>query len=367
MGKRLGLFSLIDRYLIRLFFSTMSMVLLGLIGVFTIADFVEKIDNFVDAGVGAEVMLTYYAYSLPYFIDMAMPMSMLLATVISLGTLNKHYEIAAMRASGISMIRIARPLLLLGVFFTLFQFVFQNLVVMPANHIHKEITRNVIKPDRSPKRLKDVVRQDVNGNIIIMKSYDVSTNKGGDISILAYRDSGITERWDYRYMQWVDSLNNWQKRDGLRRKFDANGKLLFSRLSLDDDLPITITPLDIRKEQIRPDEMNIFQLNQFIAKKKTLGLNPHRWEVDFHFKLAFVMTGFIVIFLGISFALQGTRENLALGVGKSVAALFVYYFFIIGGQKVAYNSIMHPAIAVWFGNVVLLSAGIWLFIQTAKK
>jgi lipopolysaccharide export system permease protein len=153
----------------------------------------------------------------------------------------------------------------------------------------------------------------------------------------------------------------------LNRRFDATGKLLFSEMNLSDELPITLTPADIVKEQIRPNEMNVFQLVDFIEKKKLLGLNPHRWVVDFHFKLAFVMTGFIVIFLGISFALQGTRENLAVGVGKSVIALFVYYILLIGGQKIGYNSSIHPAFAVWFGDVVLFIAGGWLFFQTAKK
>jgi len=342
-------------------------VLIGLVGIFTIADFVEKIDNFVDAGAGPELVLIFYGYSMPYFIDMALPMSMLLATVFSLGTLNKNYEIAAMRASGVSMFRIARPLLLLGIFFTIFQFVFQNLVVMPFNHQQKEITRNILKPKKSPKRMKEVVRQDVNGNIMVIKSYDVPNNRGRDVSILAYRDSGITERWDYARLQWIDSLQAWERSQGLNRRFDAEGKLLFSELDLSDALPITLIPADIVKEQIRPNEMNVFQLLEFIEKKKLLGLNPHRWVVDYHFKLAFVMTGFIVIFLGISFALQGTRENLAVGVGKSVIALFVYYILLIGGQKIAYNSSLHPAFAVWFGNVVLFIAGGILFYQTAKK
>ncbi|NQV41993.1 MAG: YjgP/YjgQ family permease [Candidatus Marinimicrobia bacterium] len=363
----MGLFSLIDRYLIRAFFSTMWTVLIGLVGIFTIADFVEKIDNFVDAGAGANLMLVYYGYSLPNFIDMALPMSMLLATVFSLGTLNKNYEIAAMRASGISMLRIARPLLLLGLIFTIFQFIFQNLVVMPFNHQQKEITRNILKPKKSPRKMKEVVRQDVNGNIMVIKSYDVPDNSCTDVSILAYQDSGITERWDYAKLQWVDSLQAWDKSEGLNRRFDAAGKLLFSEMSLSDELPITLTPADIVKEQIRPNEMNVFQLEQFIQKKKILGLNPHRWVVDLHFKLAFVMTGFIVIFLGISFALQGTRENLAVGVGKSVIALFIYYILLIGGQKIGYNSSMHPAFAVWFGNVVLFIIGGWQFYQTAKK
>ncbi len=363
----MGFLSLIDRYLIRAFFSTMWTVLIGLVGIFTIADFVEKIDNFVDAGAGASLILIYYGYSLPYFIDMALPMSMLLATVFSLGTLNKNYEIAAMRASGVSMLRIAKPLLILGITFTLFQFLFQNLVVMPFNHQQKEITRNILKPTRSPKKLKEIVRQDLNGNIIVIKSYDVTRNTGRDISILAYQDSGITERWDYTRLQWDDSLQTWRKSAGLNRRFDAQGRLLFSKMSIQDNLPVTLTPADIRKAQIRPNEMNIFQLRDFIEKKKLLGLNPHRWIVDYHFKLAFVMTGFIVIFLGISFALRGTRENLAGAVGKSVLTLFIYYILLIGGQKIAYNSSMHPAYAVWFGNVLLLITGTWLFIQTSKK
>jgi lipopolysaccharide export system permease protein len=363
----LGFISLIDRYLIRAFFSTMWTVLVGLVGIFTIADFVEKIDNFVDAGAGANLMLVYYGYSLPYFIDMALPMSMLLATVFSLGNLNKNYEIAAMRASGISMLRIARPLLILGLLFTIFQFVFQNLVVMPFNHQQKEITRNILKPKKSPRKMKEVIRQDVNGNIVVIKSYDVPSNTCTDVSILAYQDSGITERWDYARLEWVDSLQAWDKPEGLNRRFDAAGKLLFSELNLHDELPITITPEDIVKEQIRPNEMNVFQLAEFIEKKKILGLNPHRWIVDLHFKLAFVFTGFIVIFLGISFALQGTRENLAVGVGKSVIALFLYYILLIGGQKIGYSSSMHPAFAVWFGDVALFIAGSWLFYQTAKK
>jgi lipopolysaccharide export system permease protein len=238
---------------------------------------------------------------------------------------------------------------------------------MPFNHQQKEITRNILKPKKSPRKMKEVVRQDVNGNIMVIKAYDVPNNKCTDVSILAYQDSGITERWDYARLEWVDSLQTWNKTEGLNRRFDAAGKLLFSEMNLTDELPITLTPTDIVKEQIRPNEMNVFQLVDFIEKKKLLGLNPHRWVVDFHFKLAFVMTGFIVIFLGISFALQGTRENLAVGVGKSVIALFVYYILLIGGQKIGYNSSLHPAFAVWFGNVVLLIAGGWLFFQTAKK
>lgn len=358
---------ILDRYILGSFFRIFWIVLIALLGIFTIADFVEKIDNFVDAQAGFDIVLLFYFYSFPYFIDMALPMCMLLATVFSLGTLNKNYEIAALRASGTSMFRLARPLLLLGIGLTLFQFLFQNFVVMPFNHQQKEITRNILKPKRQPTRLRDVVRQDLNGNIVVFKNYDVKKAQGSDVTILAFLDSGLTSRWDYTTATWSDSLQQWKSSGGLQRTFNEDGSLRFSPIEETGPLPLTITPLDIMKDQIRPSEMNIFQLNRFIEKKRLLGLNPRRWVADFHFKLAFVFTGFITIFLGISFALQGTRENLAQAVGKSIVALFVYYILLIGGQKFAQKSDLPIVLSVWFGNGVLLLAGLVLFLRTARK
>jgi len=358
---------LLDRYIIRAFFNIFWIVLVALLGVFTIADFVEKIDNFVDAQASLSTVLLFYWYSIPYFIDTALPMCMLLATVISLGNLNKQYEIAAMRASGVSLWRLAAPLLALGVVLTIFQFLFQNFVVMPFNHNQKEITRNEIKPKRQPSRMREVVRQDLNGNIVVFKTYNVKENTGKDVTVLAYQDSGLTERWDYPLVTWSDSLKEWHYIEGLQRAFDSEGRLLFTRMPGAGILPLTITPQDIRKEQIRPDEMNIFQLSGFIEKKQLLGLNPRRWQADFHFKIAFVLTGFITIFLGIPFALQGTRENLSLAVGKSIVALFIYYILLIGGQKFAYKTSAPVAISVWFGDVVFFLTGLVLFIRQARK
>ena len=362
-----GLNQILDRYVITSFLRIFLIVLLALVGIFTIADFVEKVDNFVDAGAGTSVVLMFYLYSFPYFIDMALPMSMLLATVFALGGLNKNYEIAALRASGISLLRLARPLLLLGLALTVFQFLFQNFVVMPFNHQQKEITRNILKPKREPTRLREVVRQDVNGNIVLFKTYQVADNRAVDVTVLSFQDSGLTQRWDFPMVIWSDSLQIWEYSSGLQRTFAADGSLLYTRLPEKGELPLTITPTDVKKEVIRPDEMNIFQLSGFIEKKRMLGLNPRRWEADFHFKLAFVLTGFITIFLGVSFALQGTRENFAQAVGKSIAALFIYYILLIGGQKVAYRTTLPPSVAVWFGDVVVLLAGLYLFIRTARK
>jgi|FLOH01.1.fsa_nt_gi lipopolysaccharide export system permease protein len=359
--------SLLTRYILTTFIHVFFLVLGSLVGLFTIGDFVENIDKFVDAGATIELVAIYYYYNIPYFIDTAIPMSMLLGTVFSLGMLNRHYEIAALRASGVSLWRMTRGLIALGLCIVFFQFWFQNLVVMPFNHANKTIMREQLKPRRSPQKIREVVRQDPSGWIILMNVFDTKMNYGYDVALLSIANENLTRRYDIPKLSWIDSTKQWSAVAGTFREFNSEGNISFSQLS-EIGLPLlSITPADIAKEQVRPDEMNIFQLTEFIKKKQVLGLNPHRWIVDFHFKIAFVFSGFITLLLGISFAIGGSRENLASAVGKSIVVLFVYYILIIGGQKVGHSSSMHPAISVWFGNVFFLLLGSILFFKTSKE
>lgn len=357
----------LDSYILKAFLRIFGLVMLVLVGIILIVDFVEHIDAFVDQGLTTKLVFIYYLYNLPAFIDMSLPMSTLLAVVFALGTLNRNYEIAAMRACGISLFRLSRSLLLFGILLTAFQFLFQNFVVMPFNHKNKEMARQYIKPDRTPSVQREVIRQDLNGNIVVFGRYFPRQDRGAEVAIYTFNDSTLQKRWDYPRLYWIDSLSHWLYPTGVYRTFLAGAEVEFSALPDSGFAPLTLTPVDVEKDEIRPDEMNLFQLGKFIEKKRILGLNPHRWIADYHYKIAFVFTGFITIFLGISFALQGTRENLAPAVGKSIFALFIYYILIMGGKKVGNNLTFHPAWAVWFGDVFLFVVGSLLFWRTSKR
>ena len=73
--------------------------LLGFLAVFLVVDLIENLDRFIDNGVPAEVTLTYYIYTMPWFVSVALPMSMLISTVFSVGMLVKRNEWTAMKLS----------------------------------------------------------------------------------------------------------------------------------------------------------------------------------------------------------------------------------------------------------------------------
>jgi len=356
-----------DLYLLKTLVRPFLVILISLVGIFTIADFVEKIDRFVDAGVPPKVVLLFYLYMQPYFIDTALPMSLLLATVFTIGTLNKRFEIAACRAAGMSLWQTTRALLILGILAVTFQFLFENFVVTPANHRYKEIMRRVVRQEKEPVHYREILRQDLNGNILLFKTYDAQKKKGTGVTLLQAQDSGLSRRWDLEELFWVDSLQQWKYSTGVLRTFSSAGQLSFQQLPGDTILPMTLTPDDLARKPIRPDEMNIFQLKRFIERKQLLGLDPRRWIVNYHFKLAFLLTSFITILWGIPLALKGTRTSLSSAVGKSILLLFTYYLLLIGGKKIGYNADSYPACYVWFGDIFLGITGLWRFWREAEE
>ena len=93
----------LDKYLLSQFFTVLSMSLLGFLAIFLVVDLIENLDRFVDNGVPVMVTITYYLYTIPWFISVALPMSMLISTVFSIGMMVKRNEWTAMKSTGISL------------------------------------------------------------------------------------------------------------------------------------------------------------------------------------------------------------------------------------------------------------------------
>ena len=104
----------LDLYILSQFLVILFLSIVGFLSIFLVVDLIENLDRFMDNNVPKNIILEYYVYSLPYFLSIGLPMSVLISTVLSLGNLVKRNEWTAMKASGISIYRVAIPLILSG-------------------------------------------------------------------------------------------------------------------------------------------------------------------------------------------------------------------------------------------------------------
>ena len=89
-------------------------ILVSLLGLFLVYDVSSKTARFVKNDVPFLTILRFYSLYIPQLIALGLPMIILLATVLGVGRLNKDNEITAMRACGVSVLRIALPLFVAG-------------------------------------------------------------------------------------------------------------------------------------------------------------------------------------------------------------------------------------------------------------
>lgn len=111
--------TLLHSYLLKQFTKFLLTVGAGFVALYLLIDFFEKWDNFVAAGKSFSVALTYFILFIPSVIDQLGPILILLSGVIALGLLNHSHELTALKAGGLPLRLIVRPLIVGGLLTTM--------------------------------------------------------------------------------------------------------------------------------------------------------------------------------------------------------------------------------------------------------
>ena len=291
----------LDLYLLRQFISILGMSLLGFLCVFIIVDLIENLDRYIDNKMPWKIVLQYYGYSLPYFINIALPMSMMIATVFSIGMMVKRNEWTAMKSAGISLYRLTAPLLIFSILISLVSFEFDNKYVSWGMSMRGAIEKEYMKKKprrRSKKTLKDVFMQKEEYYHIAITTYHSHSHKAEGITMITFADSIIQQRLDAKNMTWIDSLDSWAISNYSIRNFDEHGvEQKVYNSELDTLLNLQFAPDDITKGTKHPEELNFSELKARIEYLQNNGVDATRWEVQRHFKVAFAFTNLIVVLL----------------------------------------------------------------------
>lgn len=111
--------NLLYRYILKQFFKNISILMISFISIYVLIDFFEKIDNFSERGKPMRLVLEFFLLNIPFVLDQVSPVCILLAGVITLGILNSSNELIALKATGIPLRTIVKPIFGGGLIFSL--------------------------------------------------------------------------------------------------------------------------------------------------------------------------------------------------------------------------------------------------------
>ncbi|MCZ4694276.1 YjgP/YjgQ family permease [Ancylomarina euxinus] len=147
------------------------------------------IDEFVGKGLDWTVIVEFMFYVSATLVPMALPLAILLASIMSFGNMGENYELIAMKAAGISLQRIMRPLIILVIFIGLGAFYFSN-YVMPVASLKTSALLYDIQHQNPELVLKEgIFTSDLPGFGIKVGQINKETGMIHDLLIYDHRDN----------------------------------------------------------------------------------------------------------------------------------------------------------------------------------
>lgn len=355
---------ILSRYLVEEFLRILGLCLLAFLVVYLIAEFSDRIDDFIKYKASVGAIVRYFLVRIPLIVNEVLPIAVLAAMLLALGGLSRHNEITAMRASGLSSVQIVIPLLTVCLALSLGIFEWNERVVPHFATRAHYINTVEIKKRQMQGLLGDqqvwAHGQDTFYNI---QSFDARSRSLIGVTIYPidpeFHLKGLIEipraRWTGR---------GWAYDSGVERRFSEAGEI--ETISLPAGaLALTEKPADLMAARRDAEEFSYRDLRELIDELRRKGLDTTEYVVDLQLKLAvpFICTvmGLISMPLGMR-NLRGKSLASNIGVGLLIGA--TYWFVLALAVSLGHSGALPPIVAAWTANAIFTGIGAFLLLGT---
>jgi lipopolysaccharide export system permease protein len=352
-------------YLAKLFVVRILAVLVMLVLVLMMLDLLSRTgDILTPEGNGQAEIWRYVTLRVPQLISRFLPYSVLLATLITLVTLNQNSEVVAMKAAGLSAHQVLAPLLLTAGLIAAASFAFNERIVTRANSALKAweaVDYGEIPRDRGVRANVYLTDGD---NILSASSL---TGRGDNIVL-----NGVT--W-YRRAPGGLVL---ERVEATRATFAAPGWKLEDPESFDvgeakvevlDNLTVgmSLTPERIDVQSADPEGQSFWELTQTIDAYDALGRPTAEMRAKWWHRIAGPLSALLMPLLG-SVAAFGLARSGQLFVRAIIGMGLGFAYFVVDNAALAMGSFggYPPFLAAWAPFLLFLLVGETVLIRTEE-
>jgi lipopolysaccharide export system permease protein len=364
--------SILHRYIFR---EILVPFLFGL-SVFTfillIARLLRMIELVVNRGVAALSILRLFSFIMPAFLEVTVPMAMLLAILVAFGRLSADSELIALRSSGLSLYQLVMPVAIFVLLSTLAT-AGLSLYARPwGNRSLRSALYDIARARASAGIKPQVFNDDFPGLIIYAERIDSTTDQLHHVLIADERDASQRNTIFAREGTMVSNPKTrtvtLRLRDGSIHTSDTRGGAEYQTDFQSYDVNLDLRPaLAAAKERHDPKEMTLTQLRRTIRAKAAQDL-PFTGElVEYHRKFSIPFACIVFALVAVPLGIQPVRAARARGFALSLAMIFVYYILLSAGQALAEQGIVPAIVGLWLPNVVFGLVGGYLFVQAARE
>ena len=359
--------TILFRYILREYAKIFLMCFAGLITIYMVIDFFEKVRRFLRYDSGVLPMLAYFALKIPAISFQVVPFAVLVATLLTLGLLARSNEITALRSCGISLLWVTSPFLLFAGGLAVVLLAFSSAIIPLASEKAEEI--RLIQIEKKPFPLTVQAPQPwarIGADALLrVSTIDVGGKTLRGVRLFyfdqAFHLHQVIEAAEAQY-----AASGWVLLNGNRREF-APDHTVDLTLFTDQPADIPLIPDDFSTSLTGNSETMTFrEIRNYIGRFQHEEVSFSRLLTDYYGRIAFPFVTIIMVLVGIALGLRrsGIRGgSMAMGIGQAFIVGFCYWTTHSIAIALGRGGALAPMLAGWMANILFASFGLYLLLK----
>jgi lipopolysaccharide export system permease protein len=362
-------FAIIDRYVAREVLAPFAVDVGLLTFALVTGKLLKLMDMVVNHGVSLGEVLGIIGYIMPAFLELTFPMAVLLGVLMGFGRMSSDQEMTAARACGVSLYRLAVPVMIvaLGVYAISSYFAF-TLRPWANSNLRNKLFE--LSQTRTSAGLKEKIFNDNFPGLVVY--VDEMSDTDSSLKGVMISDARDPHNQNTIIAKRGVILPDSQQKSITLRLFDGSifgveaatkethvTSFMTYDLSVSPDAAMDMSMQD-------PGEMTYTQLRADIAQARAKGKPDYAAETEMASKYTVPFATMLFALLGISLGLKPARGGHSERFGVSVALFFLYYSLMRVGETLAQRGKLNSWIAMSIPDLVFMVLAFWFFYRSAS-
>lgn len=361
---------ILDKYILK---QLLEVFLMGVIIftsiIFASETFTQLIKQITLYGIPFNIAFMMIVLNLPQVFVMTIPISTLFATVMTVNRLSLNSEITVLKACGISISRIARPIFAFAIIMTFVSFFISELIVPATSMTSKHLAIYSLQNKHVPEGRMNFTIKDADKNNVLKRLIYVEECKNKTLNNVTLVD--LSDKDAIQIVQAKAGRTGelgWIFNGGVIYTISRSGKVFNTSLFDDSTVSFGIENADgLVKETA--NQYNFFKLLKYINKNKVnkefVEKLKIKYQVDLYDKLALPVTTIALTIVGIPLAITPPRVRYNRGFLFSVIIIFIYYLIRAFSLNLGETKAISPFMAAWLPVISIFIIGSLLYYKKA--
>jgi lipopolysaccharide export system permease protein len=333
--------------------------------------FTKMMDLVLNRGVDPLAILQIVVYSTPFMCVYTLPMAMLVSVLLAFGRLSADHELTAVRASGISLARIVRPVVLAAAVLSCFIFFLNDRIASQSHFKMRQVSTQIGL--RSPAAaLEEGVFIKSFGDLVIF-IHRIEGNDLHQVRIYQPQPKGPTRTIVAERGQLIpipeQNVIKLKLENGTTDEPDANNPGRFYKLKFGTYfLPLDLSGFKFKAAiEKKRKEMTVHELWSQFRKLKSEGFIDNYVLTEIHQKIAMALSPLILTLIAIPLGMRTHRSEKSVGYAVALILGTVYWVAIIGVGAISKTGTVPPVIAMHLPNAAFLLVGLALLRKMVRS